>query len=154
MHRPPQPTARHHVASFQLCLQLTQGLAGAGLLAVQDVEVLLQPEFPPLIRVPDLSVVPAALIHTQPRRFIGDQVQLAVEIVSPGSARVDRIMKVADYADAGIPNYWIVDLDERVSLDAFRLADGRYEPVVQGATGRVHLEHPAMIEIDLDAVLP
>jgi Uma2 family endonuclease len=49
-------------------------------------------------------------------------VVVAVEIASPTSQRTDRIAKRKDYADAGIPHYWIVDLDEPVSLLACHLA--------------------------------
>jgi len=34
---------------------------------------------------------------------------LAVEIVSPSSARYDRMTKLAWYASIGVPEYWIVD---------------------------------------------
>ncbi|MGH3611494.1 MAG: Uma2 family endonuclease [Pseudonocardia sp.] len=36
-----------------------------------------------------------------------------MEVLSPGSHRTDHVAKRADYADAGIPHYWIVDLDPR-----------------------------------------
>jgi hypothetical protein len=39
-----------------------------------------------------------------------------VEVVSPGSRRTDHVVKRAEYTDAGIPNYWIVDLEPSVSL--------------------------------------
>src|SRR4051794_27374814 len=38
-------------------------------------------------------------------------VLLVVEIVSPGSEGVDLVTKRREYADAGIPQYWIVDQD-------------------------------------------
>ena len=38
---------------------------------------------------------------------------LVVEIVSPGSRRFDRIVKLAAYQEAGVPEYWLVDLDAR-----------------------------------------
>ena len=39
---------------------------------------------------------------------------LAVEIVSPSSARIDRVIKRDFYLDAGVPEYWVVDLDVRM----------------------------------------
>jgi Uma2 family endonuclease len=39
---------------------------------------------------------------------------LAVEIVSPSSARSDRVEKRDHYLDAGVPDYWVVDLDARM----------------------------------------
>ena len=52
------------------------------------------------------------------------EVLVVVEIVSPGSRRTDHVAKRSEYADAGIPHYWIVDLDEPVSLLDCHLAEG------------------------------
>ncbi len=50
---------------------------------------------------------------------------LVAEVVSPGSARRDLLEKRLDYAEAGIPEYWIVDpRAERIIV--LVLADGRY----------------------------
>ena len=38
---------------------------------------------------------------------------LAVEILSPSSARADRVQKRFLYRDEEVPEYWIVDLDAR-----------------------------------------
>ena len=54
-------------------------------------------------------------------------VLLAVEILSDGTRRVDRVLKFAEYAEAGIPGYWIIDLDEPASLRAFTLVGDAYE---------------------------
>ena len=74
---------------------------------------------------PDVSVVPA-------RRASADtehpkEAYLVVE-VSRGSLKADRQVKGAMYASAGIPEYWIVNLDERV-LEVYRDPErtaGRY----------------------------
>lgn len=51
-----------------------------------------------------------------------------VEIVSPGSEDLDRVTKHAEYARAGIPNYWRVERGRPATVYAFHLgtgADGR-----------------------------
>ena len=62
------------------------------------------------------------------------------------------MLKFSEYADAGIPQYWIVDLDPPTTLLAYALVDGNYE--LSGEhTGRVELavgRHP--VTIDLDAL--
>jgi Uma2 family endonuclease len=64
---------------------------------------------------------------------------VAVEILSDGTRRVDRILKFAEYAEAGIGRYWIIDLDEPASLRAFTLVGDSYE--LSGEfTGRVTLD--------------
>ncbi len=40
--------------------------------------------------------------------------RLAVEVLSPSTARYDRVVKRAFYQRAGVEEYWIVDLDARL----------------------------------------
>src|SRR5680860_1586560 len=50
---------------------------------------------------------------------------LVIEILTPSSARIDRIRKAATYATFGVPEYWIVDPETETIL-AQTLSDGRY----------------------------
>ncbi len=50
---------------------------------------------------------------------------LCVEVVSPSTARRDRVDKVNAYAQFGVRHYWILDPDER-TLQAFVLDNNRY----------------------------
>ena len=60
------------------------------------------------------------------RGLIGPPV-LAVEVISRSSRLIDQKLKPAKLADAGCPNYWIVDPNpERPSITAHQLADGVY----------------------------
>lgn len=52
--------------------------------------------------------------------------ELAVEVLSPSSRRIDRVLKKERYERAGTPSYWIVDPDGP-SLTAYELHDGHYE---------------------------
>jgi Uma2 family endonuclease len=80
------------------------------------------------------------------------EVLVVVELVSPGSRRTDNVIKRAEYADAGIPHYWIVDLTEPISLLACHLA-GEFGYADSGAvTGRFTTSDPFPTEIDLDAL--
>ncbi|MBI4604907.1 MAG: Uma2 family endonuclease, partial [Planctomycetes bacterium] len=47
-----------------------------------------------------------------------------VEVVSPDDPARDWVKKVAEYAKAGIPEYWIVDPRQRV-IAVFTLGKGR-----------------------------
>jgi len=51
---------------------------------------------------------------------------LAVEVLSPSSARADRQIKRRRYQRYGVPEYWIVDLDARL-VERWRPADERPE---------------------------
>jgi hypothetical protein len=73
-----------------------------------------------------------------------------VEIVSPGSKRMDYVIKRGEYADAGIPHYWIIDLDPPMSLLACHLA-GELGYADDGErTGRFTTTEPYPLTIDLD----
>lgn len=51
---------------------------------------------------------------------------LAVEILSPSSARADRTLKRRRFQRAGIPEYWVVDIDARL-VERWRPRDERPE---------------------------
>ena len=73
------------------------------------------------------DISPAADILVQPDVFVVrldeartldwtrmQHLLLAVEVLSPSSARADRFTKRRLYQEMGIPAYWMVDADERV----------------------------------------
>ena len=105
--------------------------------------------FPPTVRIPDV-VTRSVAIESNPPRVPAADILLAVEILSDGTRRVDRVMKFSEYADAGIPQYWIVDLGAPTTLLAYQLVDGDYE--LSGEhTGQVELPvagHPVRINLD------
>lgn len=47
------------------------------------------------------------------------------EILSPSNAKLDRVDKAALYASAGVPQYWIIDPNERI-LEAYALKHGAW----------------------------
>ena len=64
---------------------------------------------------------------------------LAVEIISPDSVTRDRKVKLAEYAAAGLPEYWVVDPRERhESIQILALGEeGEYVAVQPGPDGRL-----------------
>jgi Uma2 family endonuclease len=77
-------------------------------------------------RIPDLTV----WARPQPRSVwlaLADLL-LVVEIVSPGSAAMDEVVKLREYAAAGIPRYWLVERDTAQTVTMHVLgADNIYE---------------------------
>jgi Uma2 family endonuclease len=147
----PRPASLHQHAQFQLMHQLNPQLPD-DLIALHDVDVLIDAGFPPTVRAPDVVVVPTAVKEQNPPRFAAADVLLAVEIVSPGSVRTDRVTKLTEYADAGIDRYWIIDLDPPVSLTSYLLVEGDYE-LMTDSGGVIDVESPAALRVDLDALL-
>lgn len=123
----PSPAPGHQYASGQLLFQLW-GQLPPDLEMIQDIDIdleLVPPDEPGYSRRPDL-----AILRRGARERVGEEggllraseVVVVIEIISPGSRRHDRVIKRAEYADAGIPHYWIVDLDHPISLVACHLA--------------------------------
>jgi Uma2 family endonuclease len=52
-----------------------------------------------------------------------------VEVVSPGSKKIDYESKQSEYEAIKIPEYWIVDL-RKSQVSVLLLADGHYESTV------------------------
>jgi Uma2 family endonuclease len=84
------------------------------------------------VRKPDAFVVPRnvarAAIEGKVRTYYGSDLLLVAEVISPrsGSEQVDRVRKVDEYAKAGIPWYWIVDLQPEAKVTVLALCDGAY----------------------------
>jgi Uma2 family endonuclease len=63
---------------------------------------------------PDIFVIPP-LPRPRPRRLRKVQrLLLAAEVISPSSARHDRVKKRGYYSRNHLPEYWVIDLDARV----------------------------------------
>jgi Uma2 family endonuclease len=43
--------------------------------------------------------------------LLPSDLRLAVEVMSPSSVRMDRLVKPSVYAEAGVPAFWRVELD-------------------------------------------
>jgi Uma2 family endonuclease len=119
------------------------------LTAVAAVEIVVS-DSPPTVRIPDVVVTGNDLAERNLPRVAAADTLLAVEILSDGTRRVDRVLRFSEYADAGIPQYWTIDLGTPTTLLAYTLIDGDYQ--LSGEhTGRVELPvagHPVMIDLD------
>lgn len=91
-----------------------------------DLEVLIAPfDFTPRTGYslqPDVLVVRKATVERQ--RTV-DPPRLAVEVLSPSSRSIDRVLKRVVYEEHGVPAYWIVD-PERPSLLVLERDQERY----------------------------
>jgi Uma2 family endonuclease len=154
----PSPAPDHNYAGAELRDQLRSQLP-PGIEAIPDMDVDLQlapPDAPGTVRRPDLIVVPQEA-RLRVRREGGviraSEVLVIVEVLSPGSKRTDNVLKRSEYADAGIPHYWIVDIEPPVSLLACHLA-GEFGYADSGAATRTFsATAPFPVEIDLEALL-
>jgi len=119
----PAPMLRHQLAVTRL-LRLLTDASPTELIALPapfDVVLADRTVFQPDVLLARKSDLTARDLPAPP--------VLAVEVLSPSSRSIDRILKYARYAEAGIAHYWIIDPDEP-ALTAHRLRpDGSYQQV-------------------------
>ncbi|MCW2918718.1 MAG: Uma2 family endonuclease [Actinomycetia bacterium] len=116
-----------------------------------EVDVLLW-EVPPTARKPD------AVLHRcipEFEQLAAQHVLIAVEVLSTWSERRDRVHKMSDYADAGIPHYWLVRFDKvgALTIERYALTGGSKPYTHIGTTHRdmgkvaVNVTDPFPVEI-------
>jgi Uma2 family endonuclease len=132
----PGPSYPHQRVLRELLLRLHTYPVGS-----QDAEVIFSPA--DVRSGPRTSVQPDLFVLKKPVRPGAhgwpdlETLMLAVEILSPATARADRSVKRRLYQDRGIAEYWIVDVDARL-IERWRPADDR--PEVLGETIEWRLE--------------
>ena len=84
-------------------------------------------------------------------RVAAADVVLVAEIVSPGSRGTDFVMKLHEYAKAGIPHYWIVDPAGAPGEQflAFIRDDNGYRRLEVQVGERVRVTEPVSMEFAL-----
>ena len=123
----PRPTPKHAVASSaigdELVSPFQKGRGGPGGWWILDEPEL---HLGPHILVPDLAGWRRERLPTMPDiAYFTLPPDWVCEVLSPGTARVDRADKMPIYAAQGIPFLWLIDPAPR-TLEVFVLYDGRW----------------------------
>ncbi|MEH1168823.1 Uma2 family endonuclease [Micromonospora sp. CPCC 205539] len=150
----PSPTLGHQDISLLLAHWLLQHVP-ADLRVVQAIGVGLSSN---TSRQPDVLLRRASVASTR-SKLRAEDVVLAVEIVSPGTRRIDRFAKPGEYAAAGIPYYWRIEQDP-VHVYAYRIGDRvgpggerQYELITDGADV-IELGEPFDIKLPIAEITP
>lgn len=150
----PRPTALHQLVVPELCALINRQLPRE-LRAVVDFEVVVKadggPRRRPTVRAPDVVVIPGVRALAAAPRVDASEVSLAVEIHSPGTVVTDKVTKMFEYADAGIPGYWMVDLEPPMTSTAYGLVDGDYEVLGESA-GELSVLTPLELTVDVSTL--
>jgi len=145
----PAPTPRHQVALARIYDAVAPFVKGQGLghTLWSPADLQLGGEH---FSQPDLFVV-AALPADWSWSSFPDPI-LVIEVLSPSTARADRIVKRRRFQQSGIPEYWVVDLDARI-VERWRPGDERPEILDERLTWRpagtdraLELELPALFK--------
>ena len=121
----PMPHWTHQRAVFRLGVALDAYVRSQsiGEVFTAPLDVKLQPG---LVLQPDILVVPDGVLRAH--GDIVNRLLLAVEAISPGSARYDRVIKRPAYQRNRLPEYWVVD-ERSGTVERWRPDDERPEIV-------------------------
>ena len=118
----PRPATNHNIVAGNIYYLFRTFLHGKKCMAFSDgMDVHLDDDnwvIPDAMIVCDRSIIKQDGVYGAP--------DLIVEILSPSTARRDRIEKKDLYEKHGIKEYWIVDTASR-SIEVYLLKDGQYK---------------------------
>ncbi len=151
----PRPSRRHAVAAAMLGGDLIptygRGRGGPG-----GWIILIEPEIGlgDNILVPDLAGWKRERFPAEePHNWISAVPDWVCEILSPGTASLDKSAKMPLYARYGVPHAWLIDPICSLTLDVYRLESGGSWRLLRSYGERnrkVRAEPFQEIEIDLD----
>jgi Uma2 family endonuclease len=148
----PPPGVGHQRIVTELVVALSTAappkllvLAGAGVAKMQGETTYFEPD----VVVVDRDAAPDGDNKLNPQF-----VRLVIEVVSPSSERIDNVLKRDAYARMGLPHYWIVTPQDR--LTAYDLRAGSYARSAEmtGADSSVEIDRPFPMVIHRPLLFP
>jgi Uma2 family endonuclease len=125
----PSPSPRHSHVVVNLITILNNHILDRDLGELhQDVDTILD-RFN--VRRPDVLFFAKSRTHLIGSKAIEGPPDLAVEVISPSSVEVDRQDKFAQYREAGVAHYWIIDPAIK-TIETWKLEGGQYVLVGRG----------------------
>jgi len=119
------PRPRHQIISGRIeYAMMNFVLPKGGLVLNAPLDVMLPDQETPV--QPDLVYIAADRLDIVGEKMIEGAPDLVVEILSPTTWWKDRRVKLPLYAETGVRECWLVDLDE-ASIEVHVLRGGRYE---------------------------
>lgn len=89
-------------------------------------------------RAPDLQVLLPSSLHRLKNNLVIGPADLVIEVVSPGSRRVDSVDKFQEYEQGGVPEFWLIDYERRHPIFYRLNSSGLYEEAAPDEQGLYH----------------
>lgn len=86
-----------------------------------------------------------------PQQMLLPAPDLIVEVLSPSTAKRDRTVKLLDYAEHGVGEYWLVD-PEHQTVEQYLLAGGVYLEAFKGADGIIECRELSGLRVPVVAI--
>lgn len=124
VHFLPTPSVRHQTVLCNLSRSLGSYLSGnrSGEVLFAPLDVLLNED---TALQPDLIFVCNACAGIMQENWIAGAPDLVVEVLSPSTAAYDRATKLPIYADAGVPEVWLIDSHAK-TVEVLKLQGKKY----------------------------
>ena len=121
----PAPTTKHQISLGNLYRILSTHVFAnhTGRLLLAPTDVILAAT---TVVQPDLVFVGNDRSQVVTTRGVEGAPTLVVEILSPTTHRTDRVTKAQLYARHNVPNYWLIDPDQR-TLEVYELVIDHYD---------------------------
>ncbi|MCL2216222.1 MAG: Uma2 family endonuclease [Defluviitaleaceae bacterium] len=145
------PSLRHQDLAGRLYKWLSDFLEGKSCKAyIAPVDVRLNADkFDDVVVQPDILVLcDKDKIDPKGKSIIGPP-DLIIEILSPSSGYVDKVLKHKKYQDAGVREYWIVDPTHE-TVDVYLPLDGKYYPRSYGGDNIIPVQVLEGLDIHLE----
>ena len=147
------PLSRHQKVSMELSYQIRSFLEG------KPCKVFAAPFgvrlFPKKDKRDDTIFLPDITVVCDEKKLdkngCNGAPDLIIEIISPSSAKYDRIYKLRKYQQAGVKEYWIVD-PEIKSVIVLILENGQYITAAYDETEKIPVTVLKGCEINLQAI--
>lgn len=102
----PGPGSIHQLVSFEIQKRISRTCEKEAIILCAPLDVILSERE---VRQPDLVILLRSNLHRLVPRGIQGPPDIVVEILSPSTAKRDKLSKMVSYAKHGIPEYWIVN---------------------------------------------
>jgi Uma2 family endonuclease len=124
VHLSPSRSTKHQLILGNTSVSLGTYVRSArlGVLFCAPLDVCLNPD---TALQPDLIFISAERVGIVQENFVAGAPDLAVEVLSQSTAAHDRVTKLPIYAEAGVPEVWLIDSQAK-TVEVLKLQGKKY----------------------------